>query len=395
MKSRAPGPTRNRARTAQPRPRRTSVWKAAPTRLAGLSVLVERSQDGSQLGLLTERTLKITWEQRCRHLLVCGKPGSGKTTTLMLPLIFRDIEDPDRTVVVLDAQASEVRRIIEHTFEARGPRAKIVYFNPQDRSHSARWNPFARVENRSEAVALADSIASSLPQVVGSADGGFFRYYAARALAAMILGFRKVTDGNPTGSLLRQCVEGGTVLIQELAKAAPLPLLKTVAANLANGNRNDETMLSELSNMVSPWNDEAVEETTSETEFDFATLDTEPTVLIYAMPEESVDRLRPLTNAFLTQFFKYVAEQSRRNGGTLRRPHSLILDEFASAIGQITSMPTRANTLRKRGLSITAAVQSLAQIREVYGPTSSSLLAAFNNLILIPTRSTRPSKPAS
>lgn len=173
-------------------------------------------------------------------------------------------------------------------------------------------------------------------------------------------------------------------MIQELAKAAPLPLLKTLADNLANGNRNDETMLSELSNMLSPWNDEIVEITTSETEFDFSILDAEPTVLIYAMPEESVDRLRPLTNAFLTQFFKYVTEQSRRNGGTLRRPHSLILDEFASAIGQITSMPMRANTLRKRGLSITAAVQSLAQIREVYGPSAGSLLAAFNHLILIP-----------
>jgi hypothetical protein len=364
-----------------------------PTRLYGFTPLVEASTDGSKLDLLTNETLTIPWLRRVEHILAVGKTGSGKSTRWILPIIFADIADLDRTVIIIDAQATDVHRIIEYTRMVRGPNAKIIYFNPQDPDFSLRWNPFAGLVRRKDTDDMAQTMTASVEE--RDEDSPYFRMQAALFLSAMTRALNKTTNGQATGGKLLDLLDRGHKTIAQLAAKTGQRQLESFLSHLNNGNRNDETTMSMLHNLLLAWNDEDVDETTSRSDFDFAVLDDEPCVVIYAIPEECVQRLRPITNAFLHRLFHFVMERGRTNGGSLRRPISLIVDEFASAVGEIPTFHLRANTLRKRGLAITAAVQSLEQIYEVYKQTSKSLLAAFNHLVLIPPVSLEDAAHAS
>ena len=336
----------------------------ATTRLRGFSALVEASSDGAEQRFLYDRTLEISWQARCRHILVMGKPGSGKTTKALLPIAFSDIEDPERTVVFVDAQAADFHRIIEHTRRVRGKNARIIYVNPQDPNYSCAWNPLANAGGRQKSYELASALTAALR--TSSNETEYFKLQGVKYIAAAIRGLNEATKGNATGGALRALFDAGPKALVEFARATGTPELEAFAGNLTGYSPNDSTSLNQIHNGLLTWMDEDVEKITSADDFDFKVLEDEPCVLIYALPEEAVDRLRPITNAFLHRFFQFVMEQGRRSGGSLRRPVTLIIDEFASAVGEIQGFPLRANTLRKRGLAILAAVQSLRSAARSY-----------------------------
>jgi len=353
-----------------------------PTCLSGFTALVEAAEDSSRLELVHDQTLTLAWDSRRTHTLIPGKTGSGKSTELMLPMMFDDIADLDRSVFVLDPQADQYRHIIEHTLRVRGPRARIIYFNPQDPDYSVRWNPFEGIRRRRDADDIADTMSASVPQ--GGDDSPYFRMQATRFLSALTRGINRSENAPTTGGKLLSLIDGGTEALSRYVQYTHQPEIETVLSNLKNGNRNDETSWSSLSNLLLAWNDEDVVETTSRTDFSFSTLDDEPCVFIYAIPEEAVERLRPITNAVVHRLFHFCMQRGRINGGALSRPFTAYIDEFASAVGRIPTFHQRANTLRKRGLALTIAVQTIEQIREVYRESANSLLAAFNHMILVP-----------
>jgi len=73
-----------------------------------------------------------------------------------------------------------------------------------------------------------------------------------------------------------------------------------------------------------------------------------------------------------------------RADGALPRPVSVLMDEFASSIGRIPDMQVRLNTLRSRRVSILAAIQSLSQLRAVYGEDCDAVLGAFSSKVFFP-----------
>jgi hypothetical protein len=118
---------------------------------------------------------------------------------------------------------------------------------------------------------------------------------------------------------------------------------------------------------------------------DFDRLINEPTVLVVRLNEASVRRLRPLTNAFFSELVAKIFHLAERSpGGVLPRLVSLIIEEFASAVGRIPDFDRFANTVRTRGVSVTASVQSIAQIRKEYGDEADSLLAGFCTKMFFP-----------
>jgi type IV secretory pathway TraG/TraD family ATPase VirD4 len=103
------------------------------------------------------------------------------------------------------------------------------------------------------------------------------------------------------------------------------------------------------------------------------------------MREADLERLRPLVNLLFTSLLQMLMrEASERPDTHLPRPVSLVIDEFASAVGRIPGFESSVNTLRGPRVSILAAVQSLGQIRHLYGEAHESVLAGFNTKIFQP-----------
>lgn len=365
--------------TTPPKPSKASRPEWKPTRLRGFVALHENSPDGSRLAPLVGHDLYLPQMIRRRHTLISGGTGGGKSTRLMLPLIFSDIDDPDRTVVVLDAQLALVGPIIDYTRHARGKDARIVYFNPMDPAYSVRWNPVAGMSDRNAAHDVASSLSASLP--VGRNDTGYFRSCAVRLLASLIRLVHKMGKGNLGEAY--SIIEAGGPRLLELGQRFGFPDLAEFGRDM-NQYSNHATTAEEMKNMLGPWYIPEVCRVTGGSELDFRQLDDEPTVFVIALPEESVARLRPLTNCLIHRLFEFMIRRGQAKGGVLRRPMAIHIDEFGSAVGAIVDLHVRANTLRKRGVMLTAAIQCLSQLVETYPDTAKSLLHAFSTQIYVP-----------
>jgi hypothetical protein len=100
-------------------------------------------------------------------------------------------------------------------------------------------------------------------------------------------------------------------------------------------------------------------------------------MLVIEVHETDVGKLRQIINLFMNHLFaRLIALSADAPAGRLPYPCSLFLDEFASAVGKIDDMEVRLNTVRERGVSVVAAVQSLSQLA-VYGTAAPQVLAGF------------------
>jgi hypothetical protein len=315
-------------------------------------------------------------------MLVVGKTGSGKTTRFMLRSIFAAIRNRDMSLVVIDAQRTEEERIIRYTRRIRGRKAKIIRLNWLDPEYSTHyWNCLDGITRKSDAYDLASSLTSAMGHRY-SGDGSYFQNQATQLISAIIRGLAKENRAN-LGEV-RRVLDEGTGELRKLADRTHIPELRRFADEADSGNRNTETSIAEASNYLIALLDERAVRTTSASELSFETLVDQPTVLILSLDEEAVDRLRPLTNAFLHRLLGWIVSTGRASGGPLARPLGIFIDEFASAVGKLPDFERRAHTVRKRNAAIFAAVQSAEQIIAEYREAAPSVLAAFNHRILIP-----------
>lgn len=353
-----------------------------PLVIPGFEPLVETSDDGSSLGVLPECQLRFSWTECLRHTLVVGKTGSGKTTRMMIRSIFAAIRNRDMSLVVIDAQRSEEERIIRYTRQVRGKKANIIRLNWLDPDFSTHyWNCLEGITRKSDAYDIASSLTASMGRSQ-QGDGLYFHHQATQLLFAIIRGLTK--EGHANLGEVRRLLDSGPGELRKLADRTHIPELRRFADEVDSGNRNTETSIAEASNHLIALIDERAVRTTSTSELNFDTLVEKPTVLILSLDEEAVDRLRPLTNAFLHRLLGWIVSSGRASGGPLARPLGLFIDEFASAVGKLPDFERRAHTLRKRNAAIFAAVQSAEQITAEYREAAPSVIAAFNHRILIP-----------
>lgn len=354
--------------------------KPRPTILPGFTAIVENSEDGVDLNAHTS-SWAIPWEERLRHLMTVGKTGSGKTSRVAHPLILSDIDNPELSLVIIDAQMALVGSVTKYAQAKRGRRSLIV-FNPKD-PHGVRWNPLHGISTRTQAFDLASTmVASALP--VSSGDSVYFRQQATIHLTDLFLAIIRLAPGRSHLGMVHEAITGGPDKLNYIAEQAQSEPLEAFAQELRGGNKNTETTLAEMLNVLIAWQDEDVCAATSDSDFNFEVLERRPTVLVLALPEEAVERLRPLINAFIHRLFECVIRRGQKRGGRLRRPLSLHVDEFASAVGRLPEFSVRANTLRKRGLAIAATIQTSSQLDDVYGPAARSVKAAFNHWVFVP-----------
>ena len=101
-------------------------------------------------------------------------------------------------------------------------------------------------------------------------------------------------------------------------------------------------------------------------------------LVILEVPEAHSRQLVPLTNLFIGQWFSALIEESMRSpGGRLAHPCTVVFDEFGSAVGRLADFDCRLSTLRCRGVSVLAAVQTMSQIENLYGKGAGAILEGF------------------
>lgn len=360
------------------------------TALARLSPLVEAGADGSLLRVLWHHTLYLPERERNRHVLAVSQPGGGKTQGFVLPLLWSDLADRERTVVVFDAKG-EILPFLRRALEELRPGAKLQVLNFADRSRSLGWNPLSElgdgpgeVENGTHEIAHTLCWASETR--ASSSDSVFFLNCAVSLIAGVCQALLRERGEEPCFARVREVLDlPREELYALLNRHRDVPGLLAFLSYVKTGSHNAETVLADAQMRLSAWMDRDLCAVTSRSEFGFGELIEEPRVLVVEMREADVPRLRPVWNLFCTRLVNHLMRSAASRPGTrLPRPVSLVLDEFASSLGRLPGFESTINTLRGPRVSVLAAVQSLAQIQHVYGAAGESVLAGFNTKIFLP-----------
>ena len=341
--------------------------------------------------------LYIPGEQRNRHILAIAKTGGGKTTKMMLPILYNDCMDPDRSTIVIDSKP-EMWGKLANLVKKHCPHKKVMLFNPLDRERSLSWNILAKIENDTDAKLIANTIVMATDNPSSKSDSPFFRNNALQLLNAIMVGL--LNDPNDTLSMPRihELVQSGMKGLCDWLEARPTAYRTSRAfVELARaGSQNADTIMSELSMRIGAWDLEDIRATTAFNEIDLGTIIREPTLFIVEFRESELEMLRPMANVIVIEMLRFLTKQAESfPGSKLPRPVGFVIDEFASALGRLPDIHVKLNTLRSRNVSIVAAIQSISQVKSNYGDDGDSVLAGFSSKFCIPNLDFQDSEWAS
>ena len=124
---------------------------------------------GAQGVALPSGELIIEREKRNRHVLIISKTGGGKTTKMILPMLYSDALCPDRSTIVIDSKPEMWRKLAGMT-RKYNPDKEIFLFNPLDRARSLSWNILAKVEDDTDAKLIANTVVMATDQPGSKSD---------------------------------------------------------------------------------------------------------------------------------------------------------------------------------------------------------------------------------
>ena len=336
---------------------------------------------------LKQGSLIIPSEERNRHMLIVAKTGSGKTTRAILPILFSDCLCPKRSTIVLDSKPEMWDKLVGLT-RKYNPEKQILLFNPLDIVRSLSWNILAKIETDTDAKLIANTIISATDNPNSRADTPFFRNNALALLNSIMVGLLSGNDEKLSMPRVHELVNSGMENLCRWLEVRPQAIRnsKTFVDLARSGSQNADTILSELGMRLAAWDLRDIRATTAFDELNLETLIEKPTLFIVELRESELEMLRPMANVIVVEILRYLTKRAEQMPGqTLPRPVSIVIDEFASALGRLPDIHVKLNTLRSRNVSFVGAIQSIAQIKSNYDRDADSVLAGFSTKVFMPS----------
>lgn len=343
----------------------TARW-AERGELKRAGLLARRLDDvrGPIWGKLGKPKSRAPWlsSEKIIHSLVAAPTGAGKGVGIVIPTL---LTYPGSTVV-LDVKGENYETTARRRHELGDRVFKFAPYAKDRRSH--RYNPFDEVaaapERRryAEALRLANSLVASKGKGTEAWVDGSREIFAAAAVVA----------------LERQTPTIAAVYDLLTAPGAPGERLATLAAETRSGEARSvfnrfagqpEKVLGSYMSVLFDgglrlWADPDVRDATAATDFWITDFRSDPASVFICVSQKDLGVLSPLIRLMFQQMFTLLQEAD----GTREDKFDVLflLDEFAS-LGKMEEMGRAITTVRASGAHLMLIVQSLANLREIYG----------------------------
>lgn len=307
-----------------------------------------------------DKRLIIPEEETCRHALVCGPTGCGKTSSVFIPNL---VERADVSALVTEATSgSELPDLYAKTSGYRTSRGhKVFYFNPDDLS-SVRINPVDFVTTHPKAQEMASLIMRNTASKFKQNGESKFWQDAETHLLTSLLMHISSSKGNlaQIRALLREGPEAlGEIMSGSKVIAAAAEYnayLKVSTENIRNGVMCG--LLQRLNNWINP----KVVALTESSDIDVESLAGELFTFYFAVPSDK-DALKPVACLVLNYVLNTLKDVSKEK---YKHKLALFLDEFTN-FGYIPALPTAMGIIRHQEIPIMLGCQDYSQIKIEYG----------------------------
>ena len=312
------------------------------------------------------------------HSLVIGATGSGKTQTVILPMVH-SLAKARESMIITDPKG-EIYEKTSNMLRSRG--YQILLLNFRDPQNGNAWNPMSlpyqiyKSGNQDKAIELLDDLALNILYDESNKNSDpFWEKTSADYFSGVALGLfedAKPEEININSISLATTVGeekfGGSTYIKEYfaakdpASAAAINASSTIMAP----SETKGSILSVFKQKVKLFaSRENLSEMLSHSDIDLKSIGEKPTAVFIVIQDEK-KTYHSLVTILLKQIYETLISVAQSHGGKLPVRTNFLLDEFANMppLKDVTTMITAA---RSRRIRFTMIIQNFAQLDSVYG----------------------------
>ena len=329
------------------------------------------------------------------HTLVIGATGSGKTKSVVDPLVY-SLAKAKESMIITDPKGEIYK---EHSNMLRDRGYDIIVLNFREPQHGNCWNPLTlpyqlyKAGNTDKATELVDDVALNILKDKKAQDP-FWENSAADYFSGVTLG---LFEDAKEDEINLNSINYVTTVGED--KCPPSNYIKeyfnmkgesstpyVFASNTINSPTETKGgILSVFRQKIRLFaSREQLSEMLSRSDFNMRDIGRKPTAVFMVIHDEKTT-YHALATIFIKQCYETLIDVAQECGGKLPVRTNFILDEFANMppLKDVTTMVTAA---RSRQIRFTFIIQNFAQLNDVYGKEDAETIRSnCGNLIYLLT----------
>lgn len=345
----------------------------------GVEVVDPLVKDSPHAGIPLVNDGKHLWVDNGEyHNLVIGSTGSGKSQTVVEPMVELLIKKGE-SMIITDPKG-ELYKAASVYMKERG--YNVVLLNFREPQNGNAWNPltlpyqYYKDDNFDKATELLDDVALNILYDPNNKSGDpFWEKSAADYFSGLALGLFEDADKdqinlnsvNFMSTVGEEKFAASTYIKEYFTLKGEASNAYVFASNTINAPADTKGgILSVFRQKIRLFaSRENLSEMLSYSDFDMRNIGKEKTAVFIVIHDEKTT-YHGLATIFIKQCYETLIDVAQANGGKLPFRTNFILDEFANMppLKDVTTMVTAA---RSRDIRFTFIIQNFAQLKSVYG----------------------------
>ena len=319
------------------------------------------------------------------HNLVIGSTGSGKTQTIVKPMVNL-LAKKGESMIITDPKG-EIYKYSAGYLKEKGYRIIVLNFREPQRGNS--WNPLSlpnqyyRAGNQDKAIELLNDVALNIlydPSNKNESD--FWEKSAADYFSGLALGLFQ--DAKEEEVNLNSINVMSTVGEERYATSNYIKeyfgmkgeksnayMFASSTINAPNDTKGGllATFRQKIRNFSTG---ESLSEMLSYSDFNMKDIGNGKTAVFMIIHDEK-KTYHPLMTIFIKQCYETLIDVAQENGGKLPVRTNFILDEFAN-MPPLKDVDAMVSAARSRDIRFTFIIQNFAQLNDVYGDNVAEII---------------------
>ncbi len=313
------------------------------------------------------------------HNLVIGSTGSGKTQTIVKPMVNL-LAKKGESMIITDPKG-EIYKYAASALKERG--YKIIVLNFREPVHGNAWNPltlpyrYYKEGNTDKSTELLDDVALNIlyDQSKKSNDSDFWEKSAADYFSGLALGLFydakekevNLNSINYMSSIGEERYATSNYIKEYFNLKGPESSPYIFASNTINApNETKGGILSTFRQKIRLFSSrESLSEMLAYSDFNMQDIGREKTAVFMIIHDEK-KTYHSLMTIFIKQCYETLIDVAQENGGKLPFRTNFILDEFAN-MPPLKDVDSMVSAARSRDIRFTFIIQNFAQLNDVYG----------------------------
>ena len=319
------------------------------------------------------------------HNLVIGSTGSGKTQTVVKPMVNL-LAKKGESMIITDPKG-EIYKYSASYLKEKGYKIIVLNFREPNRGNS--WNPltlpfkYYRAGNPDKAIELLNDVALNIlydPSNKNESD--FWEKSAADYFSGLALGLFQ--DGKEEEVNLNSINVMSTVGEERYATSNYIKEYFGMKGEKSNAymfasstinapNDTKGSLLATFRQKIRNFSTgEALSEMLSYSDFDMKDIGNGKTAVFMIIHDEK-KTYHSLMTIFIKQCYETLIDAAQENGGKLPVRTNFILDEFAN-MPPLKDVDAMVSAARSRDIRFTFIIQNFAQLNDVYGDNVAEII---------------------